>query len=188
MMNKLYYRKYFQELRSQKSLNEIESDSITIANNLLSLPIWQATYYHLFLTIAERKEIDTSFLLSILQGKDKKIVIPKVEQNKRLSSYLLTDRTILKKNKWHIPEPQNSTLIPECYIDVVFVPLLAYDRKGNRIGYGGGFYDAFLRRCNPEVIKIGLSFFPPLEETIPVEEHDIALDYVATPNSNYSFS
>ena len=72
-------------------------------------------------------------------------------------------------------------------IDVVFVPLLAFDKLGHRVGYGKGFYDKFLRGCRPKIIKIGLSFFEiekPIEDT---HLNDVNLDYCVTPKHIYMF-
>ena len=77
--------------------------------------------------------------------------------------------------------------IPTSKIEVVFVPLLAFDKKGNRVGYGKGFYDRFLSECNPETIKIGLSFFEPEELIEDVFENDVKLDYCVTPDEVYQF-
>ena len=71
----------------------------------------------------------------------------------------MNEDVILKENKYGIPEPINGIQINSDIIDVVFVPLLAYDSKGNRVGYGKGFYDRFLENLGSKTIKIGLSFF-----------------------------
>ena len=63
-----------------------------------------------------------------------------------MTHFLLTDNTKIKKNQYNIPEPINGLEVPTKKIDVVFVPLLAFDKKGNRVGYGKGFYDKFLIR------------------------------------------
>lgn len=70
---------------------------------------------------------------------------------------------------------------------MVFVPLLAFDKNGDRVGYGKGFYDKFLKECKPEIIKIGLSFFEPEEKIDGIFEEDIKLDYCVTPNEIYTF-
>ncbi len=163
------------------------NSSLGLANALLRAPIWNGTYYHLFLPIFEKKEIDTSFVLSILQGKDKEVVVPKVSGPSSLTHYLLTDNTTLAKNAWGIPEPVDGLTISPKKIDFVFVPLLAFDRKGNRVGYGKGFYDRFLAECRPGVIKIGLSLFEAVEKVTDVADTDIGLDYCATPTNLYSF-
>lgn len=72
-------------------------------------------------------------------------------------------------------------------IEVVFVPLLAFDKQGNRVGYGKGFYDRFLKQCKTDVVKIGLSLFDAEEEIEDVLENDIPLDYCITPNKIHEF-
>ncbi|MDP5026727.1 MAG: 5-formyltetrahydrofolate cyclo-ligase, partial [Flavobacterium sp.] len=86
------------------------------------------------------------------------------------------------------PEPIDGLEVPDAKIDVVFVPLLAYDKQGNRVGYGKGFYDNFLNKCKPETIKIGLSFFPPEEKIDDVSESDVKLDFCVTPDAIFSFT
>ena len=71
-------------------------------------------------------------------------------------------------------------------IDVMFIPLLAFDINGNRIGYGKGFYDKFLSNQNNQIVKIGLSFFNP-ENKIQKDAHDKTLDFCVTPNKTFSF-
>jgi 5-formyltetrahydrofolate cyclo-ligase len=175
------------ELRDKLPKKELLDSSLIIANKLLELPIWEFDYYHLFLSISKKKEIDTSFVLSILQGRDKNVILPKI-QGERLVHYLLTDGTAIKKNKWNVPEPIDGIAIEPLKIDVVFVPLLAFDVHGNRVGYGKGYYDGFLKQCRPDVLKIGLSLFEAEDEITDAFENDIPLDYCITPNTSYRFS
>jgi 5-formyltetrahydrofolate cyclo-ligase len=187
-MTKSELRKAYKLLRKKLSEEDIETNSLEIANQLLKLPIWEQSFYHIFLTIEEQKEINTDYILSILSGKDKHIVISKSDfKTFEMTHYLLSDNTKLKKNEWNIPEPINGIPISEEQIDVVFVPLLAFDKKGNRIGYGKGFYDKFLAQCKPNTIKIGLSFFPAEEGITDLYKDDISLDYCVTPKTVYSF-
>ena len=182
-------RKKYKDLRVRIAQETIEDKSLAIANRLLSLDIWDKTYFHLFLTIEEQKEIDTEFILQILAGKDKEIVVSKSDfSTLEMVHYLLTDNTKFKKNEYNIPEPVDGLEVPVTKIDVVFVPLLAFDIKGNRVGYGKGFYDKFLANCKPEIIKIGLSFFEAEETIDDVSEKDILLDFCVTPDKTYSFS
>jgi len=186
MKNKL--RNKYQKLRSGISLEEIETKSIEIANNLLKLPIWDYSFYHLFLTILEKKEIDTQPILHILQGKDKNILLSKADfHTGKLNNYLLTDSTLIKKNKWNIPEPVDGIEIPASKIEVVFVPLLAFDQLGHRVGYGKGFYDIFLAGCKKDVVKIGVSLFEAEEKIPEILISDIPLDYCVTPQKTYDF-
>ena len=181
-------RKKYKTLRSQLLSEDLEELSIKIANESLKLPIWDKTYYHLFLPIEEQKEVDTSFLLSILQGKDKEVVVAKSNfQNLSLTHYLLTENTRFIKNSYNIPEPVDGIEVPLEKIDVVFVPLLAFDQKGNRVGYGKGFYDQFLSECKNTTIKIGLSFFEAESFIEDLREDDIKIDYCVTPEKVYAF-
>ncbi|MEX0997001.1 MAG: 5-formyltetrahydrofolate cyclo-ligase [Flavobacteriaceae bacterium] len=187
-MEKALLRKLYIQKRSALSETEIESLSIDIANQCLQLPVWHFTNFHLFLTITGKKEINTEYLLHILQGKDKNCIVPKTNsKTETLSHYLLTDNTKIKINNWGIPEPEDGIPFPEKKIEVVFVPLLAYDKLGNRVGYGKGYYDKFLSLCNKSTVKIGLSFFKPEETEISISPIDIPLDFCVTPKEVYIF-
>ncbi len=187
-MTKSELRKKYKSLRKNLTLNQIDDLSIAIANQALKLPIWEHSFYHIFLSIEEHKEINTDYILNILAGKDKNIVISKSDfKTTTLINFLLTDSTVIKKNHWNIPEPVDGIEIDNKKMDVVFVPLLAFDKQGNRVGYGKGFYDNFLSSCKPETIKIGLSFFETEDEIIDIFEGDIKLDYCVTPEKVYEF-
>ncbi len=187
-MDKKQLRIYYKKLRGFLTENEKEERSIAIANQLLSLEVWDKTYFHLFLTIEELNEINTEYILQILMGKDKEVVISKtVFEGRKMIHFLLTENTKIKKSAFNIPEPIDGIEVPSNKIDVVFVPLLAYDKKGNRVGYGKGFYDNFLNECKTDVIKIGLSFFEAEEEIDDVSDSDIPLDFCVTPNEIYQF-
>ncbi|MEY2629384.1 MAG: hypothetical protein RLZZ469_279 [Bacteroidota bacterium] len=187
-MYKKDLRKKYKALRQTLSEAQIEDQSLAIANRLLQLDIWDNTYFHLFLTIEEQKEVDTEFVLQILAGKDKEIVVAKSDfDTLAMTHFLLTDNTKFKKNDYNIYEPIDGIEVPPTKLDVVFVPLLAYDVNGNRVGYGKGFYDKFLSQCKEEVIKVGFSFFEPEESITDVSPNDIRLDYCVTPETIHKF-
>ena len=98
-----------------------------------------------------------------------------------MTHFLLTDNTTLKKNALNIPEPIDGIEIDNSKMDVIFIPLLAFDKQGSRVGYGKGFYDKFLSNCRPGTIKVGLSFFEAEELISDISEYDIKLDYCVTP-------
>ncbi|MDI1304181.1 MAG: 5-formyltetrahydrofolate cyclo-ligase, partial [bacterium] len=173
-MLKKELRQKYKALRKQLSENELEEMSLAVANKLLKLPIWEKSYFHIFLPITEHQEVNTEFILHLLSGKDKEIIISKSDfETRKMTHFLLTDNTKIKKNEYNIPEPVDGIEVPSHKIQVVFVPLLAFDKKGHRVGYGKGFYDKFLSECKPETIKIGLSFFDPEELITDVFEGDI---------------
>jgi len=187
-MTKKELRVKYKTFRSQLSALEIEEKSLAIANQLLQLPIWEHTYFHIFLPIVEHNEVDTEFILHLLSGKDKEIVVSGSDFGTlKMTHYLLTDNTKFRKNKYNIPEPVDGLEVPSNKIDVVFVPLLAFDKTGNRVGYGKGFYDNFLLECKTETVKIGLSFFEAEDLIEDAFDGDVKLDYCVTPNFVYSF-
>jgi 5-formyltetrahydrofolate cyclo-ligase len=187
-MLKKELRQKYKELRKQLSENDIEEWSLQIANQLIRLDIWQHSFYHLFLPIESQKEVNTEYILQVLAGKDKNIVLSKSDFSTReMTHFLLTDNTTIKKNEYDIPEPIDGLEVPVSKIDVVFVPLLAFDEKGNRVGYGKGFYDKFLAACKPEILKIGVSFFESENVISDVLNTDIQLDLCVTPTKVYNF-
>lgn len=187
-MKKAEIRRKFKELRLDLDQEAIESLSLEIANGILELPIWNYRYYHTFLSIAEQKEVDTEFLLHILQGKDKDVIIARTDfESGEMINYLLTDQTVIRKNRWNIPEPQEGIEVPAEKLEVVFIPLLAFDKTGHRVGYGKGFYDRFLANCKPDIVKIGLSFYGPVNKIDEIFSSDIPLNYCVTPDKVYKF-
>jgi 5-formyltetrahydrofolate cyclo-ligase len=188
-MTKKELRIKYKGLRNQLSQYDVEEMSLAIANKLLTLPIWEKTYFHIFLPITENKEVNTEFALHLLAGKDKEIIISKSNfESREMTHFLLTDNTKIKKNQYNIPEPVDGIEVPNSKIEVVFVPLLAFDKTGHRGGYGKGFYDKFLNECKTKTIKIGLSFFEPEELISDVFESDVKLDYCVTPSEVYEFN
>lgn len=187
MSHKSDLRIKYKKLRETLSVDAIEDMSLQIANHSLKLPIWNKTNYHLFLPIPEKKEVDTSAILHILQGKDKSIIVSKTNFEKNeMQHILLQENTPLKISEYGIPEPVSGIEVQPEMMDVIFVPLLAFDLNGHRIGYGKGFYDRFLDKCRPDSVTVGLSFFEP-EPHILFEDTDVPLQYCITPKKIFDF-
>ena len=185
-MFKRELRKVYKLKRS--SLTNTDILSLEIANKTLEIDIWNLQNYHVFFPIEKHKEVDSKLIIQIAQGKDKNVILPKLNlESKTIDSFLLTDSTPLKTNHLGITEPFNGIQINNNQIDLVFVPLLAFDNFGHRVGYGGGYYDKFLSKC-PRAIKVGLSYFDPINKIEDINSKDIKLDYCITPNKVYKFS
>ena len=105
----------------------------------------------------------------------------------KLNCIEVTETTEFEINKWGIAEPVSGNEIPVSNIEMLFIPLLCFDEKGFRLGYGKGFYDKLLAGASPNIIKIGFSFFKPVVKIIDVDGYDIPLSYCVTPESFYSF-
>lgn len=187
-MQKSYLRKKYNKLRTELSESEILELNDDILKNIEELNIWSKEYYHIFLTMKNKKEIDTSKLIDRLWNKNKRLSASVSNfKNNTLENYRYTTNTQIETNSWGIPEPVNAELITEKEIDIVFIPLLAFDKQGYRVGYGKGFYDRFLANCKPDVIKVGISFFEAENIIEDVHEADIKLDYCVTPIKIYEF-
>ncbi|ESU19367.1 5-formyltetrahydrofolate cyclo-ligase [Flavobacterium cauense R2A-7] len=127
--------------------------------------------------------------MQILAGRDKEILISKSDfETRKMTHFLLTDSTRIMNNDYGIPEPVDGIEVPASKIDVIFVPLLAYDKSGHRVGYGKGFYDAFLSQCKTDVIKVGLSYFDPEDAITDVLDTDVQLDFCVTPYGIFEFN
>ncbi|MCF0059574.1 5-formyltetrahydrofolate cyclo-ligase [Dyadobacter sp. CY356] len=185
-MKKSFLRSEFLKKRKELSENEIEEKNEAILKNCaLFFKSSVAKKIHIFLPQTGKNEIDTWRIISFLQSFDQiKIISPRIiSGTKEMEHYLLTPETILINNQWQIPEPDPETslkVLPND-IDAVFLPLLAFDKKGFRVGYGGGYYDRFLVHCRPDVVKIGLSFFDPVDEITEIDAFDVPMDYCVTP-------
>ena len=145
--------------------------------------------YHIFLTIKKFNEINTTPIINFLYKNHKKIFTSRTDfKTHKMTTVPLTPNSIIiQKN--NIPQPKESIFFQEkknIHLDAIIIPLLAFDKFGNRIGYGKGFYDSFLKKCKKNVLKIGVSLFKP-EPFIQSESHDVKLNYCITPFKTYKF-
>ncbi len=158
-----------------------------IAGQCLILPLWDLKRFHIFLPVKAKKEVDTSYLIRALRQRDKEVVVPRVEGPGQLSHFLVDPKTNYKNNKWGIPEPVDGREVSPDSLDVVFLPLLAFDAAGYRVGYGGGYYDRFLGACKTKPITVGLSFFEPVPAITDLHGQDLKMQYAVTPEHIYEF-
>ena len=185
-MTKSELRKIY--LAHQKSLSDglRGEKSLQIADLFFqTFDLRKVEYLHCFLPIERTHEIDTKLIFQqIWQNFPQiKTLVPRVNfQTNEIENLKLTPETNLVQNVWQIDEPADNELVENERIDMVLVPLLCFDARGFRVGYGKGFYDKFLTKCRKDCVKIGLSFFLPVEEISDINEHDIALPYSVTPN------
>lgn len=181
------------ELYKSKRALLTSADVVQYSFEILhQLKIWLSTrmeldHFHLFLPIENQKEVNTLIIKEYLQANQKKVYTSVIGPKRlEMDTFLLSAETIFEESKMGIPNPVDAEKIdPDC-IQVILIPLLVFDIAGNRIGYGKGYYDIFLKKLKPHVIKVGLSYFLP-EEKIPSEEHDVPLDFCITPKKLYTF-
>jgi 5-formyltetrahydrofolate cyclo-ligase len=145
---------------------------------------------HSYLASQALGEIDTANIIRYLEFTNPGLVItvPKIHRSTQdLRHLVITENSAFTINKFGIEEPVDGTIIDPSDIDLVLTPLLAFDSKGYRVGYGKGFYDRFFPCCRPDVMKIGLSYFEAEDEISNVNKYDVPLNYCVTPQKLYEF-
>jgi 5-formyltetrahydrofolate cyclo-ligase len=189
-MTKEELRKIYREKRKQLSGLEIEKYNDQILINLQQIPLPFLNCIHTFISSERLAEADTSKVIRFLQFKNPglKILVPKIDiASGKMQHLHFNDEVKLADNKYGIAEPLDGELIEPGEIELVLVPLLAFDRKGFRVGYGKGYYDKFLSECRKDVLKIGLSFFEPVDGIDNINQFDISLNYCVTPQQVFEF-
>jgi len=145
---------------------------------------------HSFLAIEKNKEPDTRSILNQIreQYRDIRVSLPRVNDTTHLlESVSFESSTVLKNNNWGIPEPENGELIDPEKIDIVLVPMLIFDKRGHRVGYGKGFYDKFLATTRPDCWRVGICLFDPVDRIDDIKGFDEPLDQCITPAGSYTF-
>lgn len=144
---------------------------------------------HTFIRIRKFNEIDTSNIYFRLwrDHPHVKTFAPRMNAaTGELENVRFEAETEFTENLWGIREPVGDASDP-AELDLVIVPLLCFDTRGHRVGYGKGFYDRFLAHCRPGCQKIGVSHFPPEPEIADIGENDIPLDACITPTKLFRF-
>jgi len=124
-------------------------------------------------------EIDDLDILDLLEKKNFKVSLPIIQKDSQMNFYSWSKNDPLRINKFGIPEPITFKIF---YPDILLVPLVAFDSRLNRLGYGGGYYDRYFEKLekNKKVIKIGLAFSFQKISSIPINQYDKKLDFIIT--------
>lgn len=186
-MKKSELRKKYVEKRKSLSEKEIFELSHAIFENFTShfKPLSNHKI-HLFIPIEKFKEINTQIFIDFFLSRKIEIFVPKIVDTKLISVQIFEDSKF-ETNNWGISEPISNEDSGILDFDFVITPLLYCDFKGNRVGYGKGFYDSFFETVSTKTKKIGVNYFNPDENIDDVWENDIPLDYLVTPTAVLSF-
>ena len=124
-------------------------------------------------------EVNIMPLLEKFEKSNYIISLPKISKNSSMNFFVWSTNDPLNINKYGIPEPIANRMI---FPDVLLVPLVAYDKNFNRVGYGGGFYDRYIKRIKKikNILTIGLAFSYQKVKKIPIEKNDVKLDFIIT--------
>ena len=175
-MKKSQIRKKFIKLRENK-LKKIKSINY---NNIIKLLKKKGIkgkivggYY------PYNNEIDCIQILKKLEKKNYIISLPKIKKNSQMDFIQWSYKDPLVINKFGIPEPSNGKIK---FPDILLVPLLSFDAKLNRVGYGGGFYDRYIHRIKrkKKPLLVGLAYSFQKVKSIPINRYDKKLDFVVT--------
>ncbi|MEP6616882.1 MAG: 5-formyltetrahydrofolate cyclo-ligase [Ginsengibacter sp.] len=189
-MTKAALRKKYRENRLQLSQQQKDKFTDLILINFQKVPLPFIDCVHTYIASGLLNEIDTRHIIRYLRfvNPGLRISIPKINfDTGELDHYVFHDEISMVINQFGIAEPVEGDKVHVTDIDLVLIPLLAFDRNGYRVGYGKGFYDKFLGQCRPDVIRIGLSFFEPEEQIEDISHYDIPLNYCVTPTGVFSF-
>lgn len=187
-MDKSALREKYRQLRLQLPPGELERLSEVIVEQTLTHFQLSEKTISLFLPIERQKEINTYLLWERARSVGATVAIPKSNfDTMEMRHYLFEHTDQLEINDKGIPEPKKGKIIAADRFDIVFVPLLAADKQGNRVGYGKGFYDRFLRKCSPSCQFIGLHYFDLEEKIEDVLPTDIRLNAIVTPEKVIRF-
>ena len=186
-MDKKMLREKYLKLRNKLSPDEIIFLSEMARNNLFLSPLWQKAS-SIMSYISFGKEFSTTGIIEHAWEEHKKVIAPIcIPESKtlRLADYRRGDAPVF--SSFGVPEPLSSPPAEANKIELCLVPGLVFDLRGNRIGFGAGYYDRFLATLSPEIPKIGLAFdFQINAEPLPAEKHDQKLHYILTEKKLYS--
>jgi 5-formyltetrahydrofolate cyclo-ligase len=189
-MQKVEARKIFAEKRKQLLPKEINIFQDLLLIRFQELDIPYCRILHTYLPMYNRNEPDPIPLADWMRFRDTgiRLAYPRINPvDMSMKHIVANDDTVFVLNPYGIPEPETGDEVEEREIDIVILPLLCFDNFGNRVGYGKGYYDRFLANCRQDVLKIGLSFFSPIESITDIDFFDKKLDLCITPERVYAF-
>lgn len=189
-MTKKELRQAYRKERDQLSMEQAALNDLAILQQLKSID-WKAyTYVHVFVPISRLKEPNIWSILSFLKDNfpHVKVLVSRSDFDKgEMIHYVYDEQLPLLQNAYGILEPTAGEVVHSEKIDLVLIPLLVCDIRGNRVGYGKGFYDRFLATCRASCYKLGIAYFPPVAPIADMEAHDIPLDACVVNDALFVF-
>ncbi len=160
-------------------LIQFQSFDFSEVNSLLSY--WPIEHHK-----EPKVELMTRYLRLMLP--DIQIAYPRINSADLSMEAILTEEdAYFKTNNLGITEPIGTRTIENHQLDLIFIPLLAFDQNGFRVGFGKGYYDRFLEKCKPDAVKMGFSYFDPIDQITDTNQFDVPLNYCITPQHIYEF-
>lgn len=193
-MTKQEIRKFYHEKRMALSAGVIADLQHKIFSQFLSVNLPEFSHILTYSALVSRNEFDirliNRYVYSINPSAE--FFLPKIREGFEMDaikiefdSHQITSSTIV--NQYGISEPFSGEILEPLNLDLVFIPLLAFDEQGYRVGYGKGYYDRFLARCRRDVLKIGFSYFEADPVIDDINNYDVPLNLCITPLNVYEF-
>ncbi|OJU75181.1 MAG: 5-formyltetrahydrofolate cyclo-ligase [Bacteroidetes bacterium 47-18] len=190
--DKATLRTLFKHKRSMLSTEAQQELDNRLLQQFRSLPLPGNVQYIMgFMPMQKFREPNVLLLIQDIRKRcpELQLAFPRVRKDSiEMDALLVTADTSYILSSWGIQEPEADPVLEPSAIDMIFIPLLAFDDKGYRVGYGKGVYDTFLQRCRPDVFKIGISYFGPVPEISDTYPGDIPLDVCITPDKIHTFN
>lgn len=183
-------RNYFKQKRCTISQSHKMKwdDLLLIQFQSIELPFldFVLSYY----PIEQNNEVNTFLITDYLHFRNPNLHIcyPKTNlKDGSMQAIVCSADSIFEANAYNVPEPLDHKIADPTSLDLIILPMLAFDESGNRVGYGKGFFDRYLKECREDCIKVGFSYFEPLDSIDDANEFDVPLDFCITPQRTYVF-
>ena len=188
-MKKDLIRKTYLKKRQELNSSIFQEESAKLIKKTLDLiKSYNPKCVHCFIPINTKYEIDTLPIIRYCWKNNINVVVPISNfEDATLKTAEFGPKTKTKQTKNNIIEPIDPVWQKTEAINLVITPLLAFDSKGYRVGYGKGFYDRFFASLNKDVKRIGVSLFKHCKNIENINKQDIPLTHCVTPNKTYSF-
>lgn len=191
-MKKKDIRHYYKDKRRQLSASQINRLDDLLLIQFQKLPIAIPAVIMTYAAIETQKEFNPQLITDYCYFKNphQQLIYPlmvNIDETTEMIAVATDEETMFETNNVGIDEPVNGNEILSNEIEMIIVPLLGFDRKGYRVGYGKGYYDRFLKKCNSDCVKIGFSYFDPIDAIDDINSFDIPLDFCITYEKIYAF-
>lgn len=189
-MTKKELRTLYKTNRSILSPRDLDRYDDLILINFQQCSTGNASVFLSYQPIPEKFEVNAHLLVDFLRFRipGLRLAYPVIDPvANTFKAIEVDDETEYQLNHYGITEPLHGEELDPEEIDAAIIPLLAFDERGYRVGYGKGFYDRFLRTCKSDILKIGLSYFDAVPVIDDINEYDVPLNICVTPNRLYEF-
>ena len=190
MQSKRSLRKQYLEKRAALSLHQKHAATADMIEHLFEIPYAGADIAMGYQPMEEKNEVPADVFVQVLldEGSIKRICFPSVDFDSDTMNAFLDDDDIVWENAaFGLVQPSKGNKVPPEKIDLVLVPLLAFDEKGFRLGYGKGFYDRYFANSPKAQLRVGVSYFEPIDRIQDTHEFDVPLTHCITPWNIYEF-